>query len=977
MAATDFQKNTAERIMSLFIESEPQHSRVLLADEVGLGKTIVAKEVVSLMREWRKSVNDDFFKVVYICSNINIAKQNISKLGITQQLDVSESRLSMQHFQIAKYDKKIKEAAEAKQIMPEQIIPLTPNTSFDFGRSCGTANERGLIYALLSRRPEFAGLTNSLSEFLRGYATKDNWKNYYITRYTNDLEQLGESYVNDMWEKLCNVDRSVVDDLIKQLSTHQSFNTSEICGIISRLRKAYAQISIEMLDPDFVIMDEFQRFKNLIIDNEDEQSMLAKAFFERPDTKILLLSATPYKPYSTLEELNETAEDEHFSEFKDVINFLDKEDEENKFDEIWSNYGIALSHLSTDNYEIVLASKAKAEDALYNLMCRTERFNSGIIESKEETLAITPNDIKAYFQARKLLDEVNKHSRKKSFGSFPIEYVKSAPYLMSFMDQYQIKEYIAKNLSTKILQENWDRLYLNYDRVNFYKKISTSNAKLEYLFKTLFEEQQAEKLLWVPASHPYYKTKGIFSKSKGFSKILVFSAWEMVPRMISVMLTYYAELIVHKELVEKNHRPGPYFKESKNRHGANRLSKLKDEDNPLLYPCKYLADLYIPKEHLGQDITEIQTFIKREIRQKIKDISTCHNLQESRKSNSAYIRQLMEMLDNPQADYTIQYIPDNAIDILTNAAIASPAICFYRLLKDKDNVQKASKHLITLFNRSDSAAILDLYYDKKSDNYVDEILEYCVEGNLQAVLDEYDHILEGNWDKFISSGMLDVNTLQVEMMSSDRTITKQHMRTSFAIPFSNAKMDDKSVAHTSNIMCAFNSPFWPFVLTTTSIGQEGLDFHWYARKLLHWNLPSNPVDMEQREGRVNRYKCLAIRQSLGQKYPYVFEWEDIFSTASKEFKKDNSDLVPYWCLPSDFPDECRKKVERIILQYPLSNDGLRYERLKKVLSLYRLTLGQPRQEELLDMLAQSKLTEEQISALMINLCPFDKSSQPG
>ena len=58
---------------------------------------------------------------------------------------------------------------------------------------------------------------------------------------------------------------------------------------------------------------------------------------------------------------------------------------------------------------------------------------------------------------------------------------------------------------------------------------------------------------------------------------------------------------------------------------------------------------------------------------------------------------------------------------------------------------------------------------------------------------------------------------------------------------------------------AFNSPFWPFVLATTSTGQEGLDFHLYCRDIVHWNLPSNPVDLEQREGRINRYDGLSIR----------------------------------------------------------------------------------------------------------------------
>ena len=66
------------------------------------------------------------------------------------------------------------------------------------------------------------------------------------------------------------------------------------------------------------------------------------------------------------------------------------------------------------------------------------------------------------------------------------------------------------------------------------------------------------------------------------------------------------------------------------------------------------------------------------------------------------------------------------------------------------------------------------------------------------------------------------------------------------------------------------------MLATTSIGQEGLDFHAYCRKVVHWNLPSNPIDLEQREGRVNRYKCLAVRQNIAQQYGGEFDWERMF-----------------------------------------------------------------------------------------------------
>jgi hypothetical protein len=56
----------------------------------------------------------------------------------------------------------------------------------------------------------------------------------------------------------------------------------------------------------------------------------------------------------------------------------------------------------------------------------------------------------------------------------------------------------------------------------------------------------------------------------------------------------------------------------------------------------------------------------------------------------------------------------------------------------------------------------------------------------------------------------------------------------------------------------------------------------------------------------------------------------------------------------------------------MSSDIERYNRLIDVLSLYRLTMGQPRQEELLDMLKGQDLTQKQISDLLFNLSPISK-----
>lgn len=66
----------------------------------------------------------------------------------------------------------------------------------------------------------------------------------------------------------------------------------------------------------------------------------------------------------------------------------------------------------------------------------------------------------------------------------------------------------------------------------------------------------------------------------------------------------------------------------------------------------------------------------------------------------------------------------------------------------------------------------------------------------------------------------------------------------------------------SDVRNAFNSPFRPFVLISTSVGQEGLDFHYYAHAIDHLNLPGNPVDLERREGRVHRYKNDSVRKNV-------------------------------------------------------------------------------------------------------------------
>src|SRR6187200_2247796 len=83
--APAFQAAAINRIVTQFARRSSSR-RFLLADEVGLGKTHVAKGVIAGLRRRKRG---RVFTVLYICSNTEIARQNETKLGpaVRQEVD--------------------------------------------------------------------------------------------------------------------------------------------------------------------------------------------------------------------------------------------------------------------------------------------------------------------------------------------------------------------------------------------------------------------------------------------------------------------------------------------------------------------------------------------------------------------------------------------------------------------------------------------------------------------------------------------------------------------------------------------------------------------------------------------------------------------------------------------------------------------------------------------------------------------------
>lgn len=980
MIPKDFQRATANRILSVFRRGQ---NRVLLADEVGLGKTIIASDVIRQVSDWHREINDDHFKVIYICSNINIARQNAQKLGIKDQMNVSDSRLSMQHLKI--YQNRGRDHSY------EQLIPLTPATSFTMTSGCGTQEERALMYAHLKRLTVFEEYTEMLYQFF-AYDAEKYWHEY-VEKYEELVQKCdsnGSNYINEIGIELMQrleADSKLFDSILKNCRSSSPSRKYESRPLINALRRIFAQISLEKLEPDLVIMDEFQRFRDLIVPDDDEQGMLSRQFLQNTDTKVLLLSATPYKPYSTLEEISADDNADHYKEFMEVMRFLFYDDKEHqRFQTVWQDYSSSLCEISKGDFTVLLARKNNAEDTLYRSMCRTERFNSGIIDdSNANVVEISEGDILSYSEMQSLLDEIGVRSKNSiHYHNVPVDYVKSSPYLLSFMDNYQLKkqitDYFAKYRDFELLKgPSAKYMLLKKNTIHNYQPIAANNARLEKLKDIVFEggHNDAEKLLWIPPSKPYYKTRSVFDKNKHYSKVLVFSSWEMVPRMVSVMLSYEAEQLTIGTLF-RNARlkrgRGYFASKEERRFGVTRLRN--ETEDIVCHVSDTLARLYNPDEHIGKDIRQIRKELSEKLQPRVAAIKEQYKITESRAAGAKSLIELIKVLDNRISEIP-STIPAGAVGILVNMAIGSPAICAYRLLDYKEAAARelAKEVFVSMFNKAESSAVIDLMYEGKTeDSYYENVFRYCVDGNLQAVLDEYAHILGEAGDdlaKEMIEAFLDTSSLQIDTLESLTGMEKEkpRLRTHFAVGYFNARVSNENMQRTEKIRKAFNSPFRPFVLSTTSIGQEGLDFHCYCRKVMHWNLPSNPIDLEQREGRVNRYKCLAVRQNIAYKYASEKTWDSMFEKAAQTEKGDFPDLVPYWCLTDG--DSAPVKIERIVPMYPLSQDRLRYNRLIKILSLYRLTLGQPRQEELIEIINR-EVAGQIDDRLFMNLSPFYK-----
>jgi hypothetical protein len=336
----DFQRDTVDYVFASMYEADPPAERFLVADEVGLGKTKVAAGIVARAVDRLKAEDPSRrIDVIYICSNASIARQNINRLNVTGQpcRDLLD--------RITLFPRDINRLRQNSV----NFISFTPGTSLNLRSSGGRASERALLFCLLPE--DWRVNRRGALSVLAGGMLRDHFKERVneLGQHAID-EELKAEFRMELQQQSVAPARPLPSlqqrflDLADQLGGRGSLSDDERRSqieIISALRITLAGVCIKSLAPDLVILDEFQRFSDLL-HGSDEASQLALQLFGYPGVRVLLLSATPYRMFTTADE---PGGDGHYSDLIQTIGFLQNDAQRTcEFQRALAAYGRIVPH---------------------------------------------------------------------------------------------------------------------------------------------------------------------------------------------------------------------------------------------------------------------------------------------------------------------------------------------------------------------------------------------------------------------------------------------------------------------------------------------------------------------------------------------------------------------------------------------------------------------------------------------------------
>jgi hypothetical protein len=1034
-----FQEATRRRACEVLF-AETGYHRFLVADEVGLGKTRVARGVIQTLHEQRPSRAATV--VVYLAANLEIARQNLRTLRFSDEPHELPSRPTL-----------LPLALSAVRAPGLHVLGFTPQTSLQVKRGTGITQERALLLRMLGPI----------------WNARVTWETLELFRVTAGALTFEQKVAET---KPRTIDASIAKRFRRALASEpqlqQEFRTLRRSlattgtltaeerrgrnGLIARLREHLAAASLHGLRANLVILDEFHRFRE-VLDNTLQPGTLAHRLLATTPT--LLLSATPYRMDAAKHEL------EAQESLLALLRFLFNNGPEVGWIQTgFAELAFALSAIRTDtaeqreqSLERVRQTKTTLEDLLTRVMSRYERPQADPHDPSLAPLALEPDDVSAYLGLQRAVDLAAVWTKLHSRAT--VEFWKSAPFLINFMRGYRIKQSLAAALSdsrqrrpvTAALARAKDA-QLHWRDIQRYRKLATPNPRLRLLEELALGHGQW-RALWVPPSLPPYTPAGSFEDAHraNATKLLVFSAWRVVPNAVAALLGFEAE--------RRAAGNEPNTPDARKRRSSRRLLALRYDERhsrpqgtttlALAYPSISLAQAVDPY-HLARETGTVPELASV--------------LADARAACRGFARELADHVDGARPDprwywaapmlldtargidvaalladarrglraswrsdagdtgldanlalarsvllgrVSLGAQPRDLATVLAQVAVGAPSTCALRSLQRLDEFDDPAELMVaaarigwalrTLFNRPDATAIVRSRPRRRrrvsEDAYWRDVLRYCCQGVLQGVLDEYLVLLDEELAQPSESSAhrvgriadtaaraIELQSLRIEVddpESNQHPFRTRILSSRFAVAFGAAITEDAASIHPEVVRQTFNSPFWPWVLITTSVGQEGLDFHRYCHAIVHWNVPATPVELEQREGRVQRYKSHAVRRSLARSHGaeavrHSDPWEELVRLGRDSAPTDDTGFRPEWIADGNEAVH----LQRYVPVPPFSRDEQRWAAVRRARVYYRLVLGQPHPDELVEVLMENlpeQLAHELADELRLDLRP--------
>lgn len=484
-----FQRRTVDYVFDRFYNPENPAYQFLVADEVGLGKTLVARGVIAKAIEhlWDKT---DRIDILYICSNQAIAAQNLKKLNVLGQEALAlPTRMTLVPLRMNG-----ERSLSANKV---NLISLTPGTTFDLRSATGVAEERALLYHLL--KPLVAS-PRGLQNVLQVDVGPERW-DYWIKSEVS-LKGVDKALIERFRESI-GVDDAIlsaladgVEQFRRRRDRYPTTMTSSRNALISKLRSKLSHSCIDALQPDLIIMDEFQRFPDLL-HGDGDAAHLARDLFNygqggSTPARTLLLSATPYRML-TLQ--GDQAEDgEHYNDLLETLTFLFGQTRGREMvgalDLEMRAFRTALHGLPAAQAD-ALDRKAKVEAVLKQVICRTERVSSTVdrdsmVREPKMSLSVQSDDLRQAMAVSGVARALE--------APDVIEYWKSAPYLLNFMRDYALKRVMKEKEGTKpsaalaAALSTAKGTSLDQNALNAYAPIEPANGRMRAVMDDVFQD---------------------------------------------------------------------------------------------------------------------------------------------------------------------------------------------------------------------------------------------------------------------------------------------------------------------------------------------------------------------------------------------------------------------------------------------------------------------------------------------------------